>query len=51
METVVTALESQTFSGKLVGIISHVEGLKERIPLGIRVVPQGDGQSTVKIEG
>ena len=32
-------------SGKMVGVISHVEALKERIPLQIRVIPKGDGTS------
>ncbi|MCK6574352.1 AAA family ATPase [Myxococcota bacterium] len=50
LEDVVSALESQVFSGKLVGIISHVEGLKDRIPLGLRVRPRGDGQSAVEVD-
>ncbi|MDY0051140.1 MAG: hypothetical protein RBR65_01255 [Aliarcobacter sp.] len=28
-------------SGKMMGVISHVEALKERIPLQIRVMPKG----------
>ena len=51
LEDVISALESQVFSGKLVGVISHVDGLKERIPTGVRVRPMGDGQSRVDIEG
>ncbi len=50
LEDVISALESQVFSGKLVGIISHVDALKERIPLGVRVRPIGDGQSRVDVE-
>jgi len=29
----------------MVGVISHVEALKERIPLQIKVEPKGDGTS------
>jgi exonuclease SbcC len=50
LEDVIAALESQVFSGKLVGVISHVDALKERIPIGLRVRPRGDGQSGVTID-
>ena len=36
-------------SGKRIGGISHLEALKERTPLQIRVVPNGDGTSFVEI--
>ena len=37
------ALNGLQSSGKMVGVISHVEALKERIPLQIKVEPKGDG--------
>jgi exonuclease SbcC len=33
----------------MVGVISHVETLKERIPLQIRVMPKGDGTSILDL--
>jgi exonuclease SbcC len=30
-------------------VISHVEALKERIPLQVKVIPNGDGSSFVEI--
>lgn len=35
--------------GKMVGVISHEEALKERIPLQIKVMPKGDGTSFIKL--
>ena len=29
----------------MIDVISHVESLKERIPLQVKVVPKGDGTS------
>ena len=37
LETALSALDSLNASGKMVGIISHVETLKERIPMQIQV--------------
>jgi exonuclease SbcC len=37
--------------GKLIGVISHVEALKERIGTQIEIVPQGDGRSLVRAPG
>ncbi len=45
LETALNALNLLQNSGKMVGVISHVEALKERIPLQIKVVPKGDGTS------
>lgn len=41
LEIALTALDSLNASGKMIGIISHVEALKERIPAQIRVVKGG----------
>ena len=37
LEIALTALDALNASGKMIGIISHVEALKERIPAQIRV--------------
>jgi exonuclease SbcC len=37
--------------GKLIGVISHVEALKERIGTQIEVIPQGNGQSVIRAPG
>jgi exonuclease SbcC len=43
------ALARLQSSGIQVGIISHVEGLRERIPAQIRVEKQGDGRSKIEV--
>ncbi|MCT7485591.1 AAA family ATPase [Aliarcobacter cryaerophilus] len=48
LELALNALNQLQSSGKMVGVISHVEALKERIPLQIRVVPKGDGTSSLE---
>ena len=50
LETALNALNLLQSSGKMVGVISHVQALKERIPLQIKVVPKGDGTSFVEID-
>ncbi|MDN5112012.1 SbcC/MukB-like Walker B domain-containing protein [Aliarcobacter butzleri] len=45
LELALNALNQLQSSGKMVGVISHVEALKERIPLQIKVMPKGDGTS------
>ncbi len=49
LETALNALNLLQNSGKMVGVISHVEALKERIPLQIKVVPKGDGTSFIEV--
>ena len=44
------ALARLQSSGIQVGIISHVEGLRERIPAQIRIEKQGDGRSEIHID-
>lgn len=41
LEVALTALDSLNASGKMIGIISHVEAMKERIPAQIRVEKGG----------
>ncbi|MDK2041304.1 AAA family ATPase [Aliarcobacter butzleri] len=49
LELALNALNQLQSSGKMVGVISHMEALKERIPLQIRVVPKGDGTSVLNL--
>ena len=50
LETALTALDSLNASGKMIGVISHVEGMKERIPAQIRVEKGGGvGYSRLRI--
>ena len=47
LETALSALSTLESRGKMIGVISHVEALKEWIPLQIRVEKQGGGSSRV----
>lgn len=49
LELALNALNQLQSSGKMVGVISHVEALKERIPLQIKVIPKGDGTSVLSL--
>ncbi|QKF74510.1 putative exonuclease SbcCD, C subunit (plasmid) [Aliarcobacter faecis] len=49
LELALNALNQLQSSGKMVGVISHVEALKERISLQIRVTPKGDGTSVLNL--
>jgi DNA repair protein SbcC/Rad50 len=52
LEIALNALDSLNASGKMIGVISHVEALKERIPLQIKVAKSaGVGFSTVEVVG
>ncbi len=51
LELALTALDSLNASGKMIGIISHMEALKERIPAQIRVEKGGGvGHSRLVVE-
>jgi exonuclease SbcC len=53
-ETLSAALETLASlhqDGKLIGVISHVGALKERIPTQIEVIPQAHGRSRLKGPG
>jgi len=49
LETVISTLETLQSQGKKIGIISHVENLKERIPTQIQVTKKSNGVSTVEV--
>ena len=49
LNTALDALERLQHSGKMIGVISHVADLKERIGTQIRVQPTSGGNSTVSV--
>jgi len=49
LEMAINALNTLQSKGKMVGVISHIEALKERIPIQIKVIANGDGTSRVEI--
>ncbi len=49
LETVISTLETLQAQGKMIGIISHIENLKERIPTQIQVLKKRNGVSEVEI--
>ncbi|MDQ4141604.1 MAG: ATP-binding cassette family protein [Bacteroidota bacterium] len=51
LDIAISALENLQAGGKLIGVISHVEALKERISTQIQVYKQAGGQSYIKIVG
>ncbi|RYM32888.1 nuclease SbcCD subunit C [Brumimicrobium glaciale] len=51
LETVISTLETLQSQGKMIGIISHVENLKERIPTQIMIEKRSNGVSEVNFAG
>jgi len=51
LDVAITTLENLQATGKMIGIISHVEALKDRISTQIQVVRQPGGNSTIRITG
>ncbi|MCC9135441.1 AAA family ATPase [Pontibacter silvestris] len=51
LDAAISTLENLQASGKMIGIISHVEALKERISTQIRVKKQAGGVSKVEVVG
>jgi DNA repair protein SbcC/Rad50 len=49
LDIAISALETLQMGGKLIGIISHVDALKERITTQVQVVKSGGGFSRLKI--
>ena len=45
LESAIGALEMLQSQGRTVGVISHVEAMKDRIPVQVRVIRQGAGRS------
>ncbi len=48
LEMAIEALETIESQGRMIGIISHVRELKERIPQQIRIDTEGSGQSKIR---
>ncbi len=51
LDLAIATLENLQAGGKTIGIISHVEALKERIGTQIKVIKKGNGFSEITIEG
>jgi exonuclease SbcC len=49
LEMVLSALETLQSSGKLIGIISHIEAIRERISVQIKVKKLAGGRSVIEI--
>lgn len=49
LETVISTLETLKTQGKIIGVISHIDALKERIPTQIHVLKNGNGSSHIKM--
>jgi exonuclease SbcC len=50
LDVALSALSNLQNEGKLIGVISHLTELKERIATHIEVVPKGNGHSQIKIQ-
>lgn len=51
LDLAIDALETLQSQGRSVGVISHVEAMKDRIPVQVRVKRQGNGKSSVQVAG
>ncbi len=51
LDLAITTLENLQASGKIIGVISHVNALKERIGTQIQVSKAGNGKSDIEIVG
>jgi exonuclease SbcC len=51
LDIAIDALETLQAQGRAVGVISHVEAMKERIPIQVRVTRRGAGVSAIEIGG
>jgi exonuclease SbcC len=50
LDVALTALSNLHSEGKLIGVISHLPELKERIATHIEVIPKGNGRSEIEIK-
>ncbi|MBP5232819.1 MAG: hypothetical protein J6333_05375, partial [Planctomycetes bacterium] len=51
LDTALDALAKLHGAGRTIGVISHVAGLRERLPSQIEVRPRGDGRSEIFVNG
>ncbi|MCB1227526.1 MAG: AAA family ATPase [Verrucomicrobiales bacterium] len=51
LEIAITALENLRSRGKMIGLISHVEPLRERLRAQVRVLREGGGESRIEVAG
>ena len=51
LDMAMEALETLQAQGRTIGVISHVEAMKDRIPVQLRVARTGAGASAVSIVG
>jgi DNA repair protein SbcC/Rad50 len=49
LDVALSALSSLQSEGKMIGVISHLSELKERIATHIEVLPKGNGHSTIRV--
>jgi exonuclease SbcC len=50
LETALAVLDSLQYTGRQIGVISHVEGLAERVGTEVQVKPLGGGRSQIKVK-
>ena len=50
-ELALATLDALQAEGRQVALISHVPGLADRVGVGVRVVPEGQGRSRVRVYG
>ena len=51
LDIALSALSNLQNEGKLIGIISHLSELKERIATHIEIIPDGNGHSRIEVRG
>jgi exonuclease SbcC len=51
LDVALDALEALRAQGRVVGVISHVDAMKDRIPTQVRVVRHGAGASAIEVLG
>ncbi|MDP2560922.1 AAA family ATPase [Psychrobium sp. 1_MG-2023] len=49
LEVALSCLDSLQASGRQIGIISHVQGLVERVGTRVEIIAQGNGKSEIKV--